>query len=126
MRFMAIIKSTEKAGPPPIALIDAIGKLNEEARQSGVLLEVGGLLPSINGARVRLSGGNLMVTDGPFAETRELIAGYAIFNLPSKEEAIEYTRQFLQLHKEHWPEWEGECEIRQCFEGKTGRCGEAT
>lgn len=125
MRFMAIIKSSEKSGPPPMALIDAIGKLNEEARQAGVLLEVGGLLPSIKGARVRLASGNLTVTDGPFAETKEHIGGYAIFNVPSKEAAIEYARQFLHLHHQHWPEWEGECELRQCFEGGTGRCGEA-
>jgi hypothetical protein len=94
----------------------AIAKLGEEAMRAGVLVETGGLFPSAMGARVRLSGGNLVVTDGPFTETKELIAGYAVYDVKSKQEAIEWTSCFMRLHKEHWPGWEGESEIRQIFE----------
>ncbi len=91
-------------------------KLGEEGARAGVLVETGGLLPSALGAHVRLSGGKLSVTDGPFTEAKELIGGYAVYDVKSKEEVIEWTRRFMQLHKEHWPGWEGESEIRQIFD----------
>jgi hypothetical protein len=94
----------------------AIAKLGAEAAQAGVMVETGGLLPSAMGARVRLHAGQVQVTDGPFAETKELIGGYAVYNVKSKQEAIEWTTRFMQLHKEHWPGWEGESEIRQIFD----------
>ncbi len=76
----------------------------------------GGLLPTATGTRVRLSGGRVTVIDGPFTEAKEVVGGYAQFELKSKEEAIEGARRFMELHKEHWPGWEGETEIRQMFE----------
>jgi hypothetical protein len=111
-----MVKSAENAGPPPKALMGAIGTLGEEAMRAGVMVEAGGLLPSAMGARVKLSAGKLTVTDGPFAETKELIGGYAVYDLKSKQEAIEWASRFMGLHKEHWPGWEGEAEIRQIFE----------
>jgi hypothetical protein len=116
MRFMAMVKSAENSGPPPKELMDAISKLGEEGTKTGVLVETGGLLPSSAGARIRLSGGKLTVTDGPFTEAKELIGGYAIYEVKSKQEAIEWTSRFMQLHKTHWPGWEGESEIRQIFD----------
>ena len=116
MRFMTMVKSRESSGPPPQALMDAIAKLGERAMKAGVLVETGGLLPSAMGARVRLSGGQLAVTDGPFTEAKEVIGGYAVYDLKSKQEAIEWTKQFMELHKEHWKGWEGESEIRQIFD----------
>jgi hypothetical protein len=116
MRFMTMVKSAESAGPPPMALMAAIAKLGAEANQAGVMVETGGLLPSAMGARVRLSAGKLIVTDGPFAETKELIVGYAVYDVKSKQEAMEWTTRFMQLHKEHWPAWEGESEVRQIFD----------
>jgi hypothetical protein len=113
MKFMMIVKHAEKQGPPPKPLMDAIAKLSEEAVQAGTMLGNGGLGPTALGARVRLSGGKLTVTDGPFAEAKEVIGGYAQFELKSKEEAIEGARRFMELHKKHWPDWEGETEIRQ-------------
>lgn len=113
MRFMMIVKHAEKQGPPPKELMDAIGKLSEEAVKSGTMLGNGGLGPTALGARIRLSGGRLIVTDGPFAEAKEIIGGYAQFELKSKEEAIEGALRFMELHKKHWPDWEGETEIRQ-------------
>jgi hypothetical protein len=68
------------------------------------------------GARVRLSGGRVTVTDGPFAEAKEMIGGYAILELPSKQVAIEEAVKLMELHKRHWPGWEGETEIRQIFD----------
>lgn len=116
MRFMTLVKTTETSGPPPQALMDAIGKLGEEALKSGVMVDMGGLLPSATGARVRLAKGKVSVMDGPFAEAKEVIGGYAFFDVQSKEEALEWTRRFMELHGEHWPGWEGETEIRQVFD----------
>jgi hypothetical protein len=79
MRFMTMVKSSETSGPPPKALMDAIAKLGEEGFKAGVMVEVGGLLPSATGARVRVSGGKLTVTDGPFTEAKEIVGGYAVY-----------------------------------------------
>lgn len=120
MRFMSIVKSSEdnRRGPPPQALMDAIAKLGEETTKAGVMLDMGGLLPTaMGGYRVRVKGGKLIATDGPFTEAKEVIGGYAVFAVQSKEEAIELAVRFMSLHKEHWPEWEGETELRQMFDG---------
>lgn len=120
MRFMAMVKAGkeyESGQAPNPALDAAIMKLAEESFKSGVMVEMGGLLPTAMGARVRVSGGQLTVVDGPFTEIKELIGGYAILNVKSKEEAIEHTRRFMQLHVDVLgKEYEGECEIRQMFE----------
>jgi hypothetical protein len=116
MKFMTLVKSAENAGPPPQALMDAIGQLGMEAGQSGVMVQMGGLLPSAMGARVRVAKGKLTITDGPFTEAKEVVGGYAVYDVGSREEAIEWTRRFMELHREHWPGWEGETELRQIFE----------
>ena len=115
MRFMMIVKHAEKQDPPPKQLMDAISKLAEEETRAGTMLGSGGLAPTALGARVRLSGGKVSVTDGPFAETKEVVGGYAQFELKSKEEAIESAVRFMELHRKHWPGWEGETEVRQMF-----------
>ena len=115
MRFMMIVKHAEKQGPPPKPLMDAIAKLGEEAAKAGTMLGNGGLGPTALGARVRLSGGQVTVTDGPFTEAKEIIGGYAQFELKSKEEAVVSAVRFMELHKQHWPGWEGETEVRQMF-----------
>jgi hypothetical protein len=122
MRFMMIVKHAEESGPPPKQLIDAIAKLAEEEAKAGTMLGSGGLGPTALGARVRLSGGKLTVTDGPFTEAKEIIGGYAQFELKSKQEAIEGALQFMELHKKHWPGWEGETEIRQMFGPEDFNC----
>jgi hypothetical protein len=113
MRYMMIVKHKEAQGMPPKELMDAIGKLTEEAIKNGTLLGNGGLLSTAAGASVRLSGGRVTVTDGPFTEAKEIIGGYALFELKSKEEAVEGARHFMELHKKHWPGWEGETEVRE-------------
>ena len=120
MRFMMIVKHAEKQGPPPKQLMDEIAKLSEEAVKAGTMLGNGGLGPTALGARVRLSGGKVTVTDGPFTEAKEVIGGYAQFELKSKQEAIEgeaieSAKRFMELHKKYWPGWEGETEVRQMF-----------
>jgi len=115
MRFMMIVKHAEKQGPPPKQLMDAIAKLAEEAAKAGTMLGSGGLGPTALGARVRLSGGQVNVTDGPFTEAKEVVGGYAQFELKSKEAAIEGAVRFMELHRKYWPGWEGEAEIRQIF-----------
>lgn len=119
MRFLTMIKTDESmpAGPPPPALFEAIGRLGEQAAKDGILLEQGGLLPSAAGALVRVAGGQVTVHDGPFADATELIGGYAMFDVRSKEEAIEQARRFMQVHAEHWPGFEGVCEVRQVMDG---------
>lgn len=120
MRFMAMVKANKdfEAGKPPSPeMMEAIGKHSEEAMRQGIVVEMGGLLPSAMGAKVRASGGKLTVVDGPFAEFKELIGGYAILQVNSKEEAIEHTRRFMQVHIDVLgPAYEGECEVRQLFE----------
>lgn len=116
MRFMALVRSKETSSPPPPALMEAIGKLGEEGTKAGVLVESGGLLPSAMGARVRVAGGKVTTTDGPFTEAKEVIGGYAVYEVKSKQEAIEWTQRFMKVHQDHWKGWEGESELRQIFD----------
>jgi len=115
MRFVMIVKHAEKQGPPHQQLMDAIGKLAEQETRAGTMIGSGGLGPTALGARVRLACGKVTVTDGPFTETNEVVGGYAQFELASKQEAIESAVRFMELHKKHWPGWEGETEVRQMF-----------
>ena len=120
MKFMLIAKAdknSEAGLPPDPKLIAAIGQLSADMAKAGVLVDTGGLLPSSAGARIRLAGGKLTVTDGPFAEAKELIAGYAIVQAKSKEEAIELAKRFWKIHADVLgPSYVGEGEIRQLFD----------
>ena len=116
MRFMMIVKASQdsEAGKmPDEQLLAAMGQYNEELMKAGVLVDLSGLHPSSKGARVRFAGGKTTVIDGPFAETKELIAGYWIIQVKSKEEAIAWARRIPAPHGEGA---EGEIEIRQFFE----------
>lgn len=120
MKFMMIVKGAEDfgtAGPPPQSLMEAIGKLGEEAAKAGKMVTMGGLQPTAKGVRLRLKGGKIITRDGPFTEAKEMIGGFTILELPSKEAAIEEARKFMELHRLHWPGWEGETEVRQMYEG---------
>jgi hypothetical protein len=116
MKFMTMVKSAEKSGPPPQELMAAMGSFIEEAVKAGVVVDMGGLMPSAMGARVRLADGKVTVIDGPFTEAKEVIGGYAVFNVKSKAEAIEWATRFIELHQQHWKGWQGESEIRQLEE----------
>jgi hypothetical protein len=107
MRFMMLYKpGYESDAPPTPENMEQVGKLIEEMAKAGVLLATDGLQPSSKGARVKISGGKFTVTDGPFAEAKELIGGFAIVRLSSKQEAIEHAKRFLAVMGE------GESEIR--------------
>jgi hypothetical protein len=115
MKFMILVKHAENSGPPPKELMDAINIIAEEAVKNGSMLGNGGLAPTAQSTRVRISKGQLTVTDGPFTEAKEVIGGYAQFELKSKEEAVKGAVRFMELHRKHWPGWEGEAEVRQIF-----------
>ena len=115
MKFMMLVKHAENSGMPPQELMEAIGKLSAEAVKAGTMIASGGLAPTARSTRVRVSGGQIQLIDGPFTEAKEVIGGYAQFELPSKEEALKGAVQFMELHRKHWPGWEGETEIRQMF-----------
>ena len=114
MRYMILLKGTQPAEPPPPGLMEAIMKLGEEATAAGALLDTAGLAPSIAGATVQLSGGHLSVVDGPFAEAKEFIS-YALYEVRSKAEAVEWASRFLRLHQEMWPGWDGDADVLGVF-----------
>ena len=114
MKFMVIVKATKESEAgvlPRPELMEAMGKFNEELVKAGVLLAAEGLQTSSKGARVKFSGDKRTVVDGPFAETKELIAGFWLWQVSSKEEAIEWVKRCPSPH-----ESECEIEIRQVFE----------
>jgi hypothetical protein len=117
MRFMMMVKADknyEAGTPPDPKLMAAMDEYTEKMIKAGVVLQTGGLLPSAQGARIRATGGRLVVTDGPFTETKELIGGYAIVRAASKDEAIKVGSEFMKLHTQVLGgAWEGELEIRQ-------------
>ena len=112
MRFMFIVTSAH-VGPPPPALLEAMHKLADREIKAGRMLDNGGLMPVSMGAQVRVADGRLSVIDGPFVEAKEVIGGYAIFELPGREEALASAKEFMQLHMDFMPGWEGVCEMRE-------------
>ena len=97
-----------------------MGKFVEKSLAEGMLVDTGGLLPSKDGVRVRLANGKIVVTDGPFSESKEVIGGWAILNAETKSEAIRIATEFMELHRKYWPEFEGESEVRPMFEPGVG------
>lgn len=110
MRYIVLLKGTQPATPPPAGLMDGILALGAEATRAGVMLDNAGLAPSAAGALVGVSAGQLSVTDGPFAESKEMIS-YALYDVASKEEAVEWTARFMTLHRDLWKGWEGEAQV---------------
>src|SRR5687768_6079423 len=114
MKYLSFVRSSEKyrEAQPPAAMMEAMGKLIEKFTKEGALVDTGGLAPSRDGFRMRLAKGKLTTTDGPFIEIKELIGGWAILKADSKAEILRLTTEFMELHRKHWPEFEGECEVR--------------
>jgi hypothetical protein len=125
MKYLSFIRHSEsyRASAPPAALMDAMGKFVEQSRRDGTLVDTGGLLPSKDGARVRLAAGKINVTDGPFSESKEIIGGWAIVNAATKADAIRIATEFMELHRKHWPGFDGECEVRAMFDPGMGPKG---
>ena len=118
MKYLMMVKASEKyrAGGPPPALLDAMGKFVQESFASGKVVDTGGLKPSTAATRLRIEKGKLTVTDGPFSEAKEVVGGWAIVKVASREEALENARQFMELHRQHWPGWEGTSEVYEMEE----------
>ena len=122
MRYLTMIKSVEgKFGPPPAGLYEAVVKLGEDATKAGVLVETGGLLPAAKGTFIRFGGDKTKVMDGPYTEAKELVGGYAVYEVKSKDEVMEWVRRFINIHTEYWPGFEGEVEVREMFVVTPGR-----
>ena len=114
MKYLSFVRSSEKFRDrqPPPAMMQAMGELIDKYTKQGALVETGGLAPSRDGFRMRLAGGTLTTTDGPFGEAKEVIGGWAILRADSREEILRLTTEFMEVHRKHWPEFEGECEVR--------------
>ena len=114
MKCLILIKHAEslRSLDVPKALHEAMGPFIENGFKSGWLKDTNGLKGTANAVRVRSRGGKLIVTDGPFTEAKEIVGGYAMIEVPSWEKAVEVTRDFMELHRVNWPEFEGECELR--------------
>ena len=113
MQYMTMLKMREDVGAPPPDFYEAMGEYLAQVATTGRLVSMGGLVPSAAGAEVRAAGGRVVVSHGPFAEATELVGGFAVFEVESKEQAVEMARAFVQLHVDHWPGWEGVSEVRE-------------
>ncbi len=121
MRYMMFIKHTEdyRNKTVPAGLYEAMGAFVGDAMKRGVIIDTAGLQPTSAGTRVSLRGGQILTTDGPFIESKEIIGGYALVEAKSKQEALDLPRRFMELHRTHWPEFEGACDVRplEVFDG---------
>ena len=123
MKYLSFIRHSEKyrESPPPVALLEAMGEFVAKSLKAGTLVDTGGLLPTKDGFRVRLDkNGKISVTDGPFSESKEVIGGWAILKTDSREEAVRIATEFMDLHRKHWPGFEGESEVRPMFDPGVG------
>ena len=114
MKYMLLIKHEEslRNKKMPQALMDAMGVFVGGGLESGVIKDTAGLKSTASAKEVILHGGKMTVVDGPFTESKELVGGFAIIDVPSDQEALEWTRGFVDLHRIHWPECEVSCELR--------------
>ncbi|HET6348049.1 MAG TPA: YciI family protein [Candidatus Krumholzibacteria bacterium] len=114
MKYMMFIKHEEKyrSQQIPQGLLDAMGKFVEASFKSGILKDTAGLKGTADGFKVINRGGKMSVTDGPFTESKEIVGGYALVEVASHDEALKVARDFMELHRVHWPEFNGECEVR--------------
>jgi hypothetical protein len=123
MRYLVLLSTvTTPDTPPPPDLFEAILQLGAEATAAGVLLDQSGLLPSSEGALVSLRQGDIHVSDGPFAESKEIIS-YALYDTRTRAEAVEWTERFLRAHRELWVGYEGEARVLSLFTPPPGADG---
>lgn len=115
MKYMMMVVHTEahRELQVPPGLYEAMGAFVEENMKNGYLKDTGGLKPSKEGFRIRQSGRKLKTMDGPFTEAKELVGGYAIIEVPTAAAARELADRFMQIHLEYWPDFEGECQVRE-------------
>jgi hypothetical protein len=116
MRYLCFVKMDEAEANPPAALMEAMGEHVGAGFTSSVLLDAGGLYGKADAVEFRVSGGKLSVTDGPYAEAKEVIGGWAIIKVDTEDEARAEGQKMADLHLEHWPTWEGAIEMRRIAE----------
>jgi hypothetical protein len=114
-RYLLFIQHSEvyRDDPIPQGLLEEMGEFISDNQKSGVLIDTAGLRPTAEAVRVRLSRGKVSATDGPFTETKEVVGGYALIEVDSRQEAVDLATKFMEIHRRHWPEFEGACEVRQ-------------
>jgi hypothetical protein len=113
MRFMNFITQSADSPPMPQSFIDAMARSAAEAQAKGTLLDTGGLAPITRSTKVRLANGEVTVIDGPFTESKEVVGGYGVVQAASQDEAVQGAVWLMNMHREHWPGWQGEVEVRQ-------------
>jgi hypothetical protein len=113
MPFLSIVKAAENQGQPPAGLLEAMNTFVAESLKDRSVIQTGGLAPSAAGFKIRMAGGKLVGTDGPFTEAKEIVGGYAVLAAATRQEALDAARRFMELHVRHWPTWVGECEVRE-------------
>ena len=113
MRYMVFVKMAEDVGDAPGALHEAMGSAMQAKFADGTMLDAGGLYPTAESTEMRLTGGTITTTDGPYAEAKEVVGGYSVIEAASHEEAVRDARRVLELHQELWPGWEGSVEVRR-------------
>lgn len=113
MRYIAFVKMAEDVGDAPAELQEVMGREMAEAFASGSIIDAGGLYPTAQSTEFRVVGGELLTSDGPYAEAKEVVGGYAILEARSHEEALAGARRVAEIHVQHWPGWEGSVEIRR-------------
>ncbi len=119
MRYMVMLSMRSDVGPPTPALMEAMDAAMGEAFASGLMIDAGGLMGE-HATSFTLRSGALTRVDGPFAEAKEVVGGYAVLDVRSHEEAVEGARRMMVIHQEYWPGWEGSCEVRRISSPEEG------
>lgn len=115
MRYLSVLFAHQPDSPPPPELFAAIMTLGQEANAAGVMLDMGGLLPDTR-TDLTVESGDLSIVDGPFTETKELVS-YGVYEVRSQQDAVEWTRRFMDLHRDLWPGWTGTSQVLQVMTG---------
>jgi hypothetical protein len=110
---MVFVKMVEDSGDPPQELVDVMGAEMTKLFAAGSMLDAGGLYGTKDSTEIRLTAGEVTVTDGPYSEAKEVVGGWAIIEARSHEEAVEGAHRLIQIHKDYWPGWEGSVEVRR-------------
>jgi hypothetical protein len=114
MRALMLLRMSENVGQPPESLFTAMDETIKDIEKTTKIIDTNGLVPTAEAAtKIRVTGGKTTVLDGPFAESRELVGGYALVEVDTYEQAVEAASKIVQVHTDHWPTWEGEAEVRQ-------------
>jgi hypothetical protein len=113
MRFLVFVKMAEDVGEPPAELQEVMGRELGQAFADGSVVDAGGLWPTAQSTEIRVAGGEVTVSDGPYAEAKEVVGGYSILEARSPEEAVAGARRVAEIHQQYWPGWEGSVEVRR-------------